>query len=157
MKLSLAQQRLYGLAGKPKRKPAKTVPMVDMSCFNGPAGIMAYVPFRVLTVQWGTRGNRFAKADRTREFSALAAVALAGVKRPALPVTVTLTSIYNRRSMDPGNLAAALKGVEDVLADWLIPGLRPGMADGDPRLSFVFAQEKSPVVGLRVWIAPRGA
>jgi hypothetical protein len=150
-----AQARALGIVpkGKPRKAP-KAVPMVELSAMIGSGGIIAFLPFRVLTVQSRKQRHHFVKARRNREFSTLAAIALRGMKRPALPVTVTLTSLYRGLPMDPGNLAVAMKGIEDVLADWLIPGLLPGRADGDARLSFIYSQEKSPLAGVRVWIAP---
>ncbi len=46
----------------------------------------------------------------------------------------------------------AFKYVADAIADQLIPGLRPGMADDDPRITWEYAQEKAKKLGVRIEI-----
>jgi hypothetical protein len=59
----------------------------------------------------------------------------------ALPCVITLTRIAPRL-LDDDNLRGALKHARDTIADFLIPGLAKGRADGDPRLKFEYGQEK---------------
>lgn len=74
---------------------------------------------------------------------------------PELPVIVTLTRAAPRL-LDGDNLQGALKHIRDAIADLLIPGLRPGQADGDPRITWVYAQRKqSKVYTLEIEIKPR--
>ena len=61
-----------------------------------------------------------------------------------LPATITFTRIAPR-SLDEDNHLSAWKHIRDSIADILIPGLRPGRADGDKRLTFRYAQAKGKV------------
>jgi len=60
---------------------------------------------------------------------------------PLLPVTVTLTRVAPRQ-LDGDNLQAALKKIRDIIADLLVPGLKPGRADGDERIVWKYGQKK---------------
>lgn len=51
-----------------------------------------------------------------------------------LPVKITITRIAPRK-LDFDNLVVSQKWVLDAVCDQLVPGLRPGRADGDPRIS----------------------
>lgn len=59
-----------------------------------------------------------------------------------LPIEITLTRIAPRMLDEDDNLPMAFKKIKDILADWIIPGLAPGRADGDRRLKWLFKQEK---------------
>jgi len=59
-----------------------------------------------------------------------------------LPCHVIITRVSPRMLDSIDNLPASVKFVIDAVADYLIPGLRPGRADGDKRLSFEVKQEK---------------
>lgn len=61
--------------------------------------------------------------------------------RPPLPCLVTLTRIAPRE-FDYDNLVSSFKNTRDTIADWLIPGLAPGRADGDKRITWEYKQEK---------------
>jgi hypothetical protein len=54
------------------------------------------------------------------------------------------------RYLDHDNLPGSFKHVIDAIADYIIPGLKPGRADGDSRLSWSYSQEKSKKKGIRV-------
>lgn len=58
-----------------------------------------------------------------------------------LPATITLTRV-SPRELDFDNLVTAFKHVRDVIAALLIPGLRPGRADSDDRLTWKYLQKK---------------
>lgn len=59
-----------------------------------------------------------------------------------LPVKITITRIAPRK-LDFDNLVMSQKFVLDSIADQIFPGLRPGRADGDPRiLPVTYLQEK---------------
>lgn len=62
------------------------------------------------------------------------------IKNITLPVTITFTRIAPR-ALDIDNYQYSLKSHKDYIADLLIPGLAPGRADGDERLTFVYMQE----------------
>jgi hypothetical protein len=60
-----------------------------------------------------------------------------------------------RRSLDSDNLPTSLKYIRDAIADKLIPGLAPGRADNDPRLTWIYKQRKAKDPGVLVQIEPR--
>lgn len=60
----------------------------------------------------------------------------AGLKPPALPVTVTLTRVSPGTLDEHDNLPSAFKHIVDGLADWL------GVDDGDELVKWRYAQEK---------------
>ncbi len=59
-----------------------------------------------------------------------------------LPCTITITRIASRMLDEHDNLRFSVKYCLDAAADFLIPGLKPGRADGDKRLTFQYAQKK---------------
>jgi len=61
--------------------------------------------------------------------------------RPILPVLVILTRISPRK-LDDDNLQYAFKSLRDYIADYLIPGLKLGRADNDPRITWQYKQQK---------------
>jgi len=63
------------------------------------------------------------------------------IEKPALPVKVTMTRI-SPREYDDDNLTSSMKEIRDKVADWLIPGLAPGRADSDERITWVYEQRK---------------
>jgi hypothetical protein len=64
-------------------------------------------------------------------------------KLPPLPCIVTLTRFSPRELDRHDNLASSFKWILDQVCDSLIPGLAPGRADSDPRISVVYKQEKT--------------
>lgn len=58
-----------------------------------------------------------------------------------LPCEITITKV-SPREFDFDNYVYACKGLRDQIADKLIPGLKPGIADGDKRLTWNYEQEK---------------
>jgi len=62
-------------------------------------------------------------------------------KEKKLPCKIVLTRI-GKRLLDEDNLVHAFKGIRDSIADFLIPGLKPGQADSDKRIEWEYAQEK---------------
>lgn len=60
-------------------------------------------------------------------------------KRPELPCTVRLTRVAPSNGLDDDNLAGALKGVRDQVAEWL------GVDDKDrQQVRYVYAQRRGP-------------
>lgn len=59
-----------------------------------------------------------------------------------MPVQITITRIAPRK-FDFDNLVFSQKWVLDAICDQLVPGLKPGRADGDPRIKkVIYEQEK---------------
>ena len=63
------------------------------------------------------------------------------LEKPSLPVEITLVRIAPRQ-IDVDNMWSGVKIAIDTIADWLIPGHMPGIADGDRRLTFRVEQKK---------------
>ncbi len=61
---------------------------------------------------------------------------------PSLPCTVTLTR-YAPRSFDSDNLQGSCKYVRDSVSEALTNTTQAGMADNDPRIKWVYKQEKT--------------
>ena len=59
-----------------------------------------------------------------------------------LPITITICRIAPRKLDSHDNLAISLKWIADAIAELFIPGLKIGMADNDPRITFTYTQEK---------------
>lgn len=57
-----------------------------------------------------------------------------------LPCIVVLTR-YSSRQLDYDNLVAGFKGVRDGVADLLLPGLKPGIADSSKNIFWHYEQE----------------
>lgn len=83
---------------------------------------------------WASRRKR---VQRQRVATRLAWIA-AGKPKLAVPATVTLTR-SSVKVMDSDNLVGSIKACRDELA------AIAGVDDGDPRLTFKYAQEKLPV------------
>ena len=66
-----------------------------------------------------------------------------------LPVVVTLTRV-SPRALDDDNLLYALKYIRDAVAEHFVPGLPPGRADNDPRITWKYAQDKQKDAGVRL-------
>ncbi len=66
---------------------------------------------------------------------------LSKTQKATLPCTVTFTR-QSPMEMDDDNFRYSLKAAKDCVADWLVPGLAPGRADGDKRINWHYKQEK---------------
>ena len=71
--------------------------------------------------------------------------------KATLPCHINLTRISTRK-LDYDNLVSSQKYVLDSICDLLIPGLAPGRADGDPRITTNYRQEKGKIQGIRIEI-----
>ena len=58
-----------------------------------------------------------------------------------LPCHIKLTRI-GKRYLDSDNLPMSMKYIRDAIADQIFPGLAPGQADNDERLSWEYNQTK---------------
>lgn len=77
------------------------------------------------------------------------------VPRLTKRMNIILTRIAPRDLDAQDNLPAAFKHIIDAIASYLIPGLAPGRADGDDRISWTFKQEKGKpkTYGIRIQIS----
>lgn len=100
-----------------------TIPMKLLSCANR-------------SEHWMVRRRR----DHNQRWAVKGAL-LASQSHIFLPATITLVNVTNRL-MDEDNLSSAFKAIRDQIADWVVPGLRPGMADSHPDITWKYAQEK---------------
>lgn len=73
------------------------------------------------------------------------------VKKITLPCMIKVVRLSSRL-LDYDNLVSSQKWVIDSICDLLIPGLKPGRADGDTRISVCYDQEKSKSNGVRIEI-----
>lgn len=112
-------------------------------------GVGFMMPIRTVSeanarVHWSARAKR---ARSQRQASKLITAShLRGLDWRAfkhLPLTITLTRMSPRK-LDSDNLAGAFKAVRDGIADAL------GIDDGSDRLEWVYAQQKSKLVGVQV-------
>lgn len=75
------------------------------------------------------------------------------IKAITLPVTIRLTRLAPGNGLDEeDNLRMAFKWIKDYVADQILPGLAPGRADGDKRIKWEYAQEKSNIMKIRIEI-----
>lgn len=145
----------FGQNNKTRQK--RDQPWVAVSFAQDGPRTVATVPI-ILANEMNRRGYHWAKRMRLKhEQWTGCRIAFAGQKPPALPLLVTLTRFYAGRGKpwDESALPDGFKAVQDWIADWLIPGLPIGIADGDHRISWLYRQEKSERVGIRVEISPR--
>jgi hypothetical protein len=68
-----------------------------------------------------------------------------------LPCHIVLTRI-GKKKLDSDNLPMSMKWVRDAVADQLIPGLLPGRADDDSRITWDYAQEIAKEYAVRIEI-----
>ncbi len=82
---------------------------------------------------WAVRSKRV-KSEREAT-----GYVLRGCIKPAIPVVVTLTRSAPSNGLDDDNLAGALKGVRDAVAEWL------GVDDRDrTRVRYAYEQVRGP-------------
>jgi hypothetical protein len=68
-----------------------------------------------------------------------------------LPCIITFIR-QSPRKLDYDNLVMAFKFVRDFIADYLIPGKGLGVADSDPRITWLYEQEKAISKGFLIQI-----
>jgi hypothetical protein len=112
---------------------------VDLS----PAPISIRIPL-VTVSEANARGHWSLKAKRAKKQRSVTALTLKAFYRtpPEPPLVITITRIAPR-NLDDDNLASAEKAVRDGVADWLCQN------DGDPRLTWRYAQERPEKGGPR--------
>ncbi len=105
-----------------------TLPLKTVNPLNGPHG------------HWSRTAAR-----RRAERMTVALVLRSQVRGIALPVTITLTRIAPSSGLDFDGLTASQKSVRDAVTDAL--GLKD---DNDPRLTWVYRQERSQTYSVRI-------
>lgn len=97
-----------------------------------------HVPLRTVSGM-NAREHWQARARRVKGERLLVAWHLASVKKPAVPLVVTLTRIAPSNGLDDDNLASAMKGCRDEVAEWL------GVNDRDRKtVRYEYGQERGP-------------
>jgi hypothetical protein len=97
--------------------------------------IAVRIPIRVVSLS-NLRECWQAKQRRAKTHRAAVKLALGrDIKGPPPPYVITLTRI-GPRVLDPGNLEASFKHIQDGVADWL------GIDDGDKRLTWRYEQRR---------------
>ncbi len=92
---------------------------------------------------WAQRSKRV-KAEREA-----VAWSLRSLPRPALPAIVTLTRVGPSNGLDDDNLAGALKGVRDEIAEWL------GVNDRDRKtVRYEYEQRRGKEWAVEIAIRP---
>ena len=94
---------------------------------------------------WFVKAKRHAKQKR-----------LVYLLVPSMPLinqkaTVKLTRL-SPRQLDEDNLLMCLKYFRDAIAERLVPGLAPGRADSDKRITWDYDQQPSKSYGVKVEI-----
>lgn len=110
------------------------------SCSTSLDPLIVKIPVRL--VSEGNMRQHWTKAHkRKKDVQRTIILFLQPHKKPSLPCRITLTRIAPR-SLDMDNLATCLKSSIDCIADWLLPGMAAGRADGDVKLEFMWDQRK---------------
>ena len=109
--------------------------------------------FPLKTVSEANRRDHWSKsAQRHRMQKFVVQQALkCEIRAVKLPCCIKLTRI-SQRMLDFDNLVSSQKYILDAICDLIIPGLKPGRADSDPRISVSYHQEKGKMQQLRIEI-----
>lgn len=73
------------------------------------------------------------------------------IQKVILPCHIKIVRL-SPRSLDYDNLVSSQKYVLDSICDMLIPGLAPGRADSDKRISTEYDQKKTSTMGVEIQI-----
>jgi hypothetical protein len=107
--------------------------------------MIALVPIRTGTGM-NAREHHMSRSRRVKAERAHTAIALMQHKPPPLPCAVLLTRIAPSSGLDDDNLAGALKGVRDQVAEWI------GVDDRHRLIvRYLYAQERGPW-GVRITV-----
>jgi hypothetical protein len=120
--------------------------IISPSCPEKPDNSLAFVvPIKLISE--ANNGDHWAKKaarkDKIRKEIKLFWLSVDSSK-VTLPCIIKLTRAAPRQ-LDYDNLVYAMRNVTNILAEILIPGLKPGQADGDKRLKFEYLQRKVPM------------
>ena len=112
-------------------------------CSKDSQNLIVKIPIR-LRSEANLQEHWTKKHKRKKDVQRAILYALNPLKKPSLPCKITLTRIAPR-SLDFDNLATAMKSAIDQTADWLVPGLQAGRADGSSMLEFKLDQRRGEV------------
>lgn len=118
-------------------------PELDL-CTHKPDGNMLYlrtIPIKVQSEQ--NMREHWAIANKRHQNQKLAIRSFMDIDSPeiTMPCTIKLIRIAPRE-MDEDNVIYSFKYVKDQIADYIKPGLAPGRADDDKRMTWLYSQEK---------------
>ena len=136
---------------KPKKVRAKKVDQfLKQEIIIGESSVILTLPLKTVS-----EGNSFEhwqkKASRHKEQKRIVALFLNPiVKHIKLPCSINLKRLSPRELDVLENLPMSFKYITDAVCDCLIPGLKPGRADGDKRLTLSCSQEKSKSYGIKI-------
>ena len=68
------------------------------------------------------------------------------------PINILMVRLAPRK-LDDDNCVSSMKCIRDSIADVLVPGKRPGMADGGGRLAWTYNQRKAKKYGVEVTLS----
>lgn len=103
---------------------------------GGGSGGVVVVPIRTVGGM-NVREHYMARSRRVKKEREATQWALLPLKRPVLPVVVTLTRVAPSSGLDShDNLRSAVKSVADQVAQWL------GLDDRDPRVTWRYEQRR---------------
>jgi hypothetical protein len=57
---------------------------------------------------------------------------------------------HGPKNLDDDNMVFCCKGIRDVLASCITPGLAPGQADSNPQITWKYSQKLSKTYGLQI-------
>lgn len=110
-----------------------------MQSGRGTVLISVKVPIKIIS-EANNRDHWTAKARRAKR-QKWAVLSYLKSRQATIPCKIVMTRV-GPKMLDFDNLVHGLKYVRDAVADFLIPGLKAGLADADPRLTWEYAQEK---------------
>lgn len=130
-----------------KRKRKYTVPMVEASIDIWHGGVSMELPIKVVSEanqyeHWREKHKR----KKHQQFILNSWLNLAGCDLPKQKrAKVKFTKLnWGGRKLDTDNLAGAFKHVQDTMAKLM------GIDDGDPRVTWQYAQRKSDKAGVEI-------
>ena len=101
-----------------------------------------FIQFPLRIISEANNTDHWAKKyKRKKQQKLLVKTKLALKKTPQLPCLVKITRIAPRK-LDYDNLCFSQKAILDTICDYLNPGLAPGRADSDKRITVEYYQEK---------------
>lgn len=126
---------------KPKRQAKREI--IDFGIFHCEGKLIATLPITTVSEancseSWQKRHIRHA-----RQKDAVNLALSPSIRQIKLPCRVTVIRYASRFLDAHDNLRMSLKYIVDQVADCLVPGLKPGRADDDRRITWAYDQVKS--------------
>ena len=155
VRLSRREAAAFGKPAPMRRTKTRMISWVRTDVEEKPLRWTVWVPIRVVS-ESNRKGHGILAYKRAQEQRAGLKIAFNQIViRPAVPCRIRLVRLYRPQdhSIDKDdNLPASFKAIKDWIADYLIPGKPPGIADGSPLLAWDYDQETKPHVGVRIEI-----